>query len=165
MVTMSETNTFFSTNNVTSSWWATNHTSIPLPLPGGEPFPTDLYLTPMALAIYSGYYVPDNVSSAQALVTIPRVTASLPLSVGYFVFQPLSDNATAFEYWQPSGNKTWEPYGDNWTAPVAGSFSLQGTYLDYNYPPSQVQKFAPGFYTIAGGDEWGQLVLLYFVVK
>jgi hypothetical protein len=118
----------------------------------------------MVLAVYSGYYVPDNVSSAQALVTIPRVTATLPVSVGYFVFQPLSDSATAFEYWQPLGSKAWEPYGYNWTAHVTGSFSLWGTYLDYNYPRSQTQSLPPGFYTIAGGDEWGQLVFLYFVV-
>jgi hypothetical protein len=161
-VTMSETNTLPLTSNVTSASWVTKGTSISWPFPGGQPFPTDRLDTPMVLAMYSGYFTADNISSGQPLLLLPYQESSMPWRISFYVFQPTSANATTFG--SVNQSVTHSDTGAWWTKPVMGSASFWGTYQDINFDSREMQKLPPGFYTIAGGDEWGQLVLLYFVV-
>jgi hypothetical protein len=140
---VNETNTLRSSNDVTGA----NDV-----LFGSlSPFPTGLYLTPMYLAVYRGNYVVSNLSSASPLAIMVQPTyTGMPARVEYFLFQPSSDQATAFVSQQVS-NGTWPLPSPSWSGPVSGRATFQG--------------FSPGKYTVAAGDEWGEILLLYFVVK
>ena len=48
---------------------------------------------------------------------------------------------------------------------VGYQYSTQGDYGKANQSSSVLQLFNPGVYTIAAGDEWGQMVILHFVVS
>jgi DNA-binding HxlR family transcriptional regulator len=164
-VSASEMNNLPSTSNVTSVPWVANGTSISWPFPGGEPFPQNHLYMPMFLSLYRGYYTAANVSFAQPLLILPpEITSGPQYSISNFVFQPLSDNASAFAYLRAVGSRTWEPWGNLWTDAVSGTATFSATYPDTNFDSRTLRTFSPSIYTIAAGDEWGQSVLLHFVV-
>jgi predicted secreted protein len=67
-----------------------------------------------------------------------------------YLFQPMSDNATVL----PSAEET----------PMATEISLSGTYGASGNGLDQETPFSPGTYTVAAGDEWGNLAVAHFVV-
>jgi hypothetical protein len=155
VVTVDEENTLSSFNNLTcaSDW----------PFPHGEPFPSSLLGSPLSLAIYKGYYTLDNVSSGDALDVLPGQTMTVVISIRYLVFQPDSDAASAIAYERSETSNQWEPIF-LWSQGITGTSWFSGTYPDANYGEGPIGAFSPGTYTIAAGDEWGQAILLHFIV-
>jgi hypothetical protein len=47
---------------------------------------------------------------------------------------------------------------------TAGGYWTDNYPLDYTGVNATFSNFQPGIYTVAGGDEWGQLVVLHFIV-
>ena len=81
-------------------------------------------------------------------------------NVLYYVFQPMSDNGSIFA---PSGNGS----AVQCCSLIQGEPSaINGTVSFESYwDSSNVQhNLGPGVFTVAGGDEWGQLVFLHFAV-
>jgi len=113
---------------------------------------------PLGLAVYGGYYTAANVSSAKPLGLFPPGAYPCPaiLSVDRYDFQPLSDNATIFVNARggvavPSPEKP---------TPISQSLEVSKIYV-----VGVAQAVSHGTYTVAAGDEWGQLVLLYLQVE
>ncbi|MGD0651943.1 MAG: hypothetical protein ABSA97_12545 [Verrucomicrobiia bacterium] len=48
--------------------------------------------------------------------------------------------------------------------PIATGISVSGTYYTPGGQPNGLTPFTPGTYTVAAGDEWGNLAFAYFVV-
>ena len=110
---------------------------------------------PMGVGIFMGYYSQDNISSA-----------GKPLSIynpGEYMCPLISSNIYSYEF---------KPRGDS--AQVLGSCSTRSCF-EIN-TTSEVEaggfwnsnrvyaSFPSGTYTVIAGDEWGQLVILHFVV-
>jgi len=118
---------------------------------------------PMDYSIFKGYYTADNISSA-APVPYDRPEygphSCSPISnydASSYVFSPNSDNALLND----SGSFFPEQmkYG-------SGALGFWGYYwLGMFFPnDNPLQSLPPGVYTVAGGDEWGQLLILHFKV-
>lgn len=142
-ITISETNILNSTNTVSA---ATEWPFSPLSL-GSCGVGSD----PIELAVFQGYYTFSNISTAMELdLYQPGTYLCPPITMGsiaFYIFQPLSDMAFI-----NSSNP-----GFGW--PMNYTVMASGYYLG-----TDVHNFSPGIYTVVGGDEWGQLVLLHFVV-
>jgi hypothetical protein len=111
---------------------------------------------PFGVALYRGAYTASNVSQAQPLQIYPDVACPMliRLVTGY-LFQPASDLAVVL----PSGpNATPTQMSANVTAKAVYT---TGAAL----PSSSSQPLSPGTYTVAGGDEWGSVVLTQLTVK
>jgi hypothetical protein len=124
------------------SAWALNDLST-----GGCP---SLYY-PFGIAVFQGKYTSANVSQAVPLRIFPVVPC--PMLVRYitgYQFQPMSDNATVL----PGTGEV----------PMATEVSVSGTYYVPGSQLNGLTPFAPGTYTVVGGDEWGNLAFAYFVV-
>jgi hypothetical protein len=142
-VSVNETNSLQSQNNVTGADDLLFGTL--------SPFPASLYLSPMYLGVFEGNYTISDLSSASPLEVLVQPTYTGLLGrVDYFVFQASSDNATAYVS-ELALNETWLPVSQSWTTPVSGTVTVKG--------------LSPGVYTVAAGDEWGEILLLYFIVS
>jgi hypothetical protein len=110
--------------------------------------------TPLGLGVYQGHYTMSNISAAKELqIYNPGVyacPARFPISS--FLFQANSDNATLGGACTPQCATT---------LPMTGEETASGYWTSAGSP---IQQFPPGPYTVAAGDEWGTLVLLYFQV-
>ncbi len=148
MITISEFNTLSTANNVTASdSWALDGLELG---PCGHSYGPNQ--GPLGVEVFSGHYTAANISQAQPLGVYPSPIACpqfIRLMTG-FLFQPLSDRA----YVLPD-------YGGNATG-VSGGVAVGREYTDLS---SVGQPLNPGLYTIAGGDEWGSLLLLYVDVR
>jgi hypothetical protein len=110
----------------------------------------------LSIQVYSGHYTISNLSTATPLqISNPgRLVPCEPGLGGYFRFQPSSDKAA---YLFPSSSYTGPGY------PMSQTVEAKGYY-----PSNQSQNFIPfpaGSYTVAAGDEWGQLTISYFSVS
>ena len=162
-LTVSVYNTLDKVNNVSASYiW---------PIANLSQGPCILNNT-FAWAFYNGYYTSDNISSANQIEIYEPGIYSCPesLELRYFLFDPLSPVATAYaiphtSYYIMSNSSGWAGPAE----PLSLSIDIRGTSSDGNpgRSPSaaNLQNFKPGIYTIVAGDEWGQLVLLHFIVK
>ncbi len=106
---------------------------------------------PFGVAVFQGRYTSANVSQAVPLRIFPAVPC--PMLVRYitgYLFQPMSDNATVL----PGTGEV----------PMATGVSVSGTYDMGANQLNGLMPFAPGSYTVAAGDEWGNLAFAYFVV-
>ncbi|MGD0395905.1 MAG: hypothetical protein ABSB26_03235 [Nitrososphaerales archaeon] len=106
---------------------------------------------PFGIAVFQGRYTSANASQTVPLRIFPVVPC--PMLVRYitgYLFQPKSDNATVL----PGTGEV--PMGTGFS--VSGAYSADGNRLNGLTP------FAPGNYTVAAGDEWGNLAFAYFVV-
>jgi hypothetical protein len=147
-ITIQEWNTLNRVNNVT----AANAWRVP---PSNL---TDVYMGGVVgFAIYNGTYDSNSLTLGKPL-PLMEIGSSISCtgcsSPRYYLFQPLTDNATAF----PVGSF---PY-------YAGSsalISLNVTVSGYWTSGTQFEDFPPGTYTVAASDQWGQVVLLQFTVK
>jgi hypothetical protein len=171
LVFISEYNTRGTTNNITAANdWRMQGLSLGQCQNG-----------PIGLGIFPGYYVLNNISAAgKSLSLFPPIfcpTFTLPQAVApFYVFAPQSAEAevqgaysTQYDH---SGNTT-ETFTDltyNLES-ITSSVTLNsyccreivggqncGCYT-YGYIPFQI-----GTYTIAGGDEWGDIVVTHFSV-
>lgn len=131
-----------------------------------EPFPCPSYAS---FQIFQGHYTSANISSAGPLQLYPSGIGfpSCPLlQRPYFLFQPSSNLASVFLSPQPNFNITFRMGGPSY---IRGNYSA-GQCVNISaigqvpIPPTSTPPFSSGVYTIAAGDEWGQLAILYFVV-
>jgi hypothetical protein len=121
---------------------------------------------PFGMAVFRGYYDKSNISSASQLMLYPpNAMTSCPAIfsvISRYSFYPDSSKA---QIW---GSCSPEPcQGDDLSGPpISASNKINGFWGGIPY----FQWISPwtlpsGVYTVAAGDEWGQLVLLHFVVN
>jgi len=147
-VVIDEQNTLQTANNVTASnsW----------PLEGLTLGSCGTLNYPFGVAIFQGNYTASNVSSASPLQLYnPSVAYHCPMILGdinAYVFQPSSDMANILSDSNP-------PF----TEKISYQISVTGYWTSGQEPT--FGNFTPGVYTVAGGDEWGALAVLHFVVR
>jgi len=110
----------------------------------------------LGFAIYQGAVDLGSLSAAKPLPLLePGSMINCPScsSLQYYLFQPLSDNATA-----PPGGTF--PYYSSSSIRVF----LNDTVSGYWTSSTQFGYFPPGAYTVAAFDQWGQVVLSQFEV-
>ncbi|MDG6905686.1 MAG: hypothetical protein JRN20_07880 [Nitrososphaerota archaeon] len=154
-------NTLSTVNNVTgASNWA-----IPS-IQDATSFPCPTYLY---YQVYPGYYTATNISSASPLQISPvEQYLSCPIfQRSYYLMQPhisvasvpvgISTVNSSIQYQNVEMSVTSELIGNYSTTYNASVFTPNGALP----PPA----FRPCTYTLAAGDEWGQLVILHFSVE
>ena len=103
---------------------------------------------PFGVAVYEGHQTLGSIASAVRLNIYPLVPC--PLLIRYisgYYFQAASSSAVVLP-----GNGT--------PLPMSAGVQVAG-----NYTTGETRTIlTPGEYTVAAGDEWGSIVLLYFVV-
>lgn len=138
-INVTETNTLATALNISAgkNWPATGLRM--------SPCYTSVY--PFGVAVYQGHYTKVNISTAKPLNIYPLLLCPLLFRYisGYY-FAPNSDSAMVLPGSTPSIHMT------------------SGVAASGNYTGSTKNGFNPGEYTVAAGDEWGALVLLYFAV-
>ena len=138
-INVTETNTRAATLNISAgkNW----------PVSGLRMSPCYTSVYPFGIAVYQGHYAKDNISAAKPLNIYPLLLCPLLFRYisGYY-FAPSSDSAMIL--------------------PGSGSplRMTSGVAASGNYTGTNQNGFNPGEYTVAAGDEWGALVLLYFAV-
>jgi hypothetical protein len=154
-VIISETNTLNTTNTVNvSDQWQLSSLSFSLGPCGNLGYP-------IGIVIFKGYHTYSNISTAESLDLYQPGTYFCP--AGFFAtsfsFQPLSNMASVNE--APNSSSSLPM-----TSEVTASGYWTDNYpLDYTGVNATFSNFQPGIYTVVGGDEWGQLVLLHFIVS
>jgi hypothetical protein len=107
--------------------------------------------------IFQGYYSVSNISEGSPVWLVPPHQAPLCPYLNYstFSFNPESLNVSV--------NGELDNYNLTTKVLVEGYYTTTQGYVlpNRNLPPP---SFPPGVYTVAAGDEWGQLVLLHFSV-
>ena len=144
--------------DVKNTWPETNH----VPISNNWPY-SDLASgqcdlgAPYGIAIFQGDYTSSNLSTATTLALWDYslvVPCPIEIPVNYYVFEPLSDIATAFSS---------EASFPNFTE--ATNFELTETgYWTGTRPNVTKHNFTPGVYTVVAGDEWGAMLVLHFTV-
>ena len=152
-VVIDEQNTLPAENNVSASNnWPLNGLSLDSPCG-----PLDY---PFGIAIFQGYYTSLNVSSATPLkIYNPGIVTScgFPPAVSSYSFAPLSDTANIFIIGDPNPSLT--------DFKVSSEITVTGYWTWPNGQQPTLSNFTPGVYTVVGGDEWGALAVLHFVVQ
>jgi len=146
-IVIDETNTLSKTNNVPSSdQW---------PFSGLSVSPCGTNGFPFGVAIFQGDYTYTDISNATPLVIydpsklypcpfVPAITA--------YDFVPFSDLAAENI--------------DNEPATFAMNQSVTTTYYWTGSAKNVTQhNFEPGIYSVVAGDEWGNMVVLHFMVS
>jgi hypothetical protein len=108
---------------------------------------------PIGLAIFDGYYTSSNISAADSLELYQPGVRACPmfmLLITSYTFQPLSDIASV--------NSPNPGFNLSMNSDLTANGYWSGTSAE------NFVVFPPGIYTIVGGDEWGQLVILHFDV-
>jgi hypothetical protein len=144
-ITITETNTLNTTITVNASdQWQLSSLSLG---------PCGTYNYPMGLAIFKGYYTSSNISTGDSLELYHGIACPMfLLLITSYTFQPLSDMASVNN-----------PYS-SFNLTMASGITASGYWIGNLQGQIEFSNFTPGIYTVAGGDEWGQLVLLHFVV-
>ena len=149
-IIIDETNTLSKTNSVSASdkW----------PLSGLNVSSCGTLNYPFGVAIFQGYYTSGNISSATPLrIFYSSATYTCPMilsDINRYAFQPSSDVAAIF---QTSGTNPVLTENMNAEVQTNGYWLASQDLNEYS--------FSPGVYTVAGGDEWGSLVVLHFTVS
>jgi hypothetical protein len=152
-VVIDEQNTLPTGNNVSASNnWPLNGLSLDSPCG-----PLDY---PFGIAVFQGYYTSLNVSSATPLqIYNPGIVTScgFPPAVSSYSFAPLSDTANVFIIGDPNPSLT--------DFKVSSEITVTGYWTWTHGQEPTLGNFTPGVYTVVGGDEWGTLAVLHFVVQ
>lgn len=148
-ITVDEKNTLSTQNNVPSAYkWPTSGLSL-------SPCGTNSF--PFGVAIFHGDYTATDVSTATPLVLYnPNELPPCPVipAITAYDFLPSSDLAT--EIVDNEFN----------SQAIAMNQSVTVTYYWNGNGKNVTQRdFEPGIYTVAGGDEWGNLVVVHFTVS
>ena len=149
-ITLDETNTLSEINNVpVSDNW----------LYKGLGVAPCNFTSPYGIAVFSGDYNSSNLSTGTPLTLYdPHVARLCPTNypVISYSFQPSLDWAQVIENpANPLNNSQQMQY----------ELTINGYWPDDSFSSnSQLTNFAPGVYTVVGGDEWGNLIVLHFTV-
>jgi hypothetical protein len=149
-ITIDETNMLPSTNSVPASdkW--------PLSALGVGPCGPMNY--PFGIAIFQGNYTSSDILSATPLKLYnPTAMYNCPAilsGISAYEFQPSSDTAAIFQNSSSSPAMT-----------ESMNSEVQSTGYWVASPSETLTNFAPGIYTVVGGDEWGTLVVANFMVS
>jgi hypothetical protein len=154
-VVIDEQNTLAKVNNVsTSNSW---------PLEGLTVGPCGPLDYPIGWEIFQGYYTSPNVSSATPLqVYDPSAAYGCPGVSGIisaYVFQPSSDIANVLYHCNQYDSNQYI------SLKMSSEISVTGYWTWANHHEPVFGNFTPGVYTVVGGDEWGSLAVLHFVVQ
>jgi hypothetical protein len=147
-ITLDETNTLSKINNVpVSDNWLYKGLGVA---------PCD-FTSPYGIALFSGDYNSSTLSTGTPLTLYdPHVARLCPTNypVISYSFQPSLDWAQVIENpANPLNNSQQMQY----------ELTINGYWPDDNFSSnSQLTNFAPGVYTVVGGDEWGNLIVLHF---
>jgi hypothetical protein len=144
-------------NNLTAStdWPVQGLTSGPCPSGGPSTFPA-------GIAVFRGYYGMNNLSSAKPLEIWPLITcpAEAQLNVTSYSFLPKDDVANYSGY--PVTSSPPSPARQESYTRIAFGASIYAANGTGFY--SSLDSSLPAAYTLVAGDEWGQIVPLYFKV-
>jgi hypothetical protein len=148
-ITIDEQNTLATVNHVTiADNWAVKGLAL---WPCLEGFP-------LGVAVYSGYYAPaDLVKATPLIIQNPNEFYHCPMgwpTDSPYDFSPRSDTVTVAEPWDPPATVNFQ---------LTGQVKPDGYFESDSYPSIR-HDLPPGIYTVAGGDEWGNLVVLHFNV-
>jgi hypothetical protein len=121
---------------------------------------------PFGMAVFRGYYDKSNVSSASPLMLYsPYAMTSCPgifSVISRYSFYPESSKAQIWGSCNPEPCQADDLGGP----PISASNEVNGFWSTIPYIQWSSRSALPsGVYTVAAGDEWGQLVLLHFVVN
>jgi hypothetical protein len=123
---------------------------------------------PLGFAVYEGNYQASNLSEGSALDVNQPGIYSCPaiFPIAYFSFSPLSDNVSLYSP-QPSGSGGSAVPTEMWTVPDAFSQGFSGYWTGGSggLKSGTFHAFAPGVYTLVGGDDFGQITLVHFQVQ
>jgi hypothetical protein len=150
-IVITESNTLSKMNNLhASDKWPINGLSVGIC--GTESYP-------FGVAVFQGSYTATNISSATPLEldnpnVIPQGCIAPVSNVTAYDFKPSSDIATL------DGDVL---FGSTATMQMSAEV-IGGIYWAGSFPNTIEQNFEPGVYTVVGGDEWGNLVVLHFTV-
>src|SRR5712692_2926782 len=149
-ITVQEENTLSTVKNVSASMdW---------PLSGLSVGPCGPLNYPVGVAIFQGYYTSSGVSAGRPLGLYqpgPYYCPAILSEIGAYFFQPSSDRASIV------GSCTPEPC---FTENMSSTVVAKGYWVDNLLLGASFSDFAPGLYTAVGGDEWGTLAVLHFLV-
>jgi len=173
IVAVDERNTVGQLNNVTARHlWPVNNAAANLFLwtqnGCGPP------LLPVGYEVLQGNYGRNNFTQGIPLALEAQMNSYCgPQSLtNYYAFDPLSDRVSNIYNNPVNSTGTWSGFwiGDVGNGPeeVSGSPcpGLPSPSSDSSYKcPLVFNQFALGTYTVVAGDEWGQVVILHFVVQ
>lgn len=152
-IEISEQNTLLLTNTVASGHdW---------PITGLSLGPCGTLNYPMGFAIFKGYHLQNDLPTTDRLDLYGPGVYLCPLilfRINSYVFAPGSDLASINAGCSPNPCFTIPMKS---TGSFTGSWSGSIPYLS----SSTFHSFSPGVYTVVGGDEWGDVLVLHFVVS
>ena len=165
-VTLSVDNTLGNVNSVKpSNDWLIH--GVPVAL-----WPPCYFGLPAEAAVLPGNFTAQDISSA-ANVTFSYMCME-SVGVDHVIFQPNSDQVNLTGTYDVTGeNQTLGPFHLSLSFTTRGSWDLQNLSQQLNIPilgeqypprPPASVPFAPGVYTVAVADEWGQVALIHVTV-
>lgn len=107
---------------------------------------------PFGVGIFPGYYTSENVSAASALTLYPPGTDNCP---------GILSGITGYSF-EGMGNVAGIMQGQDSTPVLFEHMDVNVTAS--GYWTSTFHLFSPGYYTVVGGDEWGTLIILHFLL-
>ncbi len=144
-------------NNLTASddWPVQGLTSGPCPSGGPSTFPA-------GIAVFRGYYGMNNLSSAKPLEIWPLITCpyEAQLNVTSYSFLP-KDDIVNYSGYPVTSSQSSPARQESYTRIAFGAsiYAANGTGFY-----SSLDSSLPATYTLVAGDEWGQIVPMYFKV-
>ncbi|HKW03948.1 MAG TPA: hypothetical protein VJN71_01495 [Nitrososphaerales archaeon] len=161
-------NTLSTQNNLSES----NYWAVPYLSSGSCDTLGNSSLTPEGIDVFSGNYAINNISIANSVLFWAQISCISPgvlvgnnydflINIASYSFLPRNDSGYYAAFYElPTGMVVKGIFP---TVVNTGNITIWANVkpgIDYNTLwPSQ-----PGTYTVAAGDEWGQLVLLHFQV-
>jgi len=118
---------------------------------------------PIGFAIFKGNYTKENLSARHPLQLYQPGTYFCPMilsGINSYVFEPLSNLADVVV-----GSCTTNPC---FKLQIEEQTQVAGSWSEPTLPfpgLATFHQFSPGVYTVAGGDEWGDLLVVNFTVS
>ncbi|HKU33308.1 MAG TPA: hypothetical protein VJR22_05635, partial [Candidatus Nitrosotalea sp.] len=106
---------------------------------------------PVGIAILKGYYTEQNITDASSLWLFPNLPCPMQLGIKSYTFQPLSNVAI---------RECDLPFSCHDSIAIEGHLAISSYLNDTGY----ATPFQVGNYTVAGGDEWGNITIKHFMV-
>src|SRR6266702_3393376 len=116
---------------------------------------------PIGFAILKGNYTKDNISTGHPLQLYEPGAYFCPAilsGINSYVFDPASNLANVV------GSCTPNPC---FKLPIESHAQVAGSWSETIFPfldQATFHQFSPGVYTVAGGDEWGGILVLNFTI-